>query len=245
MVEDRRIYSKPPIQEAVCEIHFALDQPLDSGKQAQLQPTWRENYPHQKFVQEQQVTLHVSPEAVNTQARKSGSRLICRSEDGRRLVQLSGGFLAVNQLKPYPGWQEAFRSTILALSQEVQVVLGPIPFKGVVLRYINKIDVPQVPLVWEDWFKPSLPIPSLPNSHPRSLHMQFNVGLEHECALHISIASLPPTPDISPVILDLSVAWNGASTPTDYLRDHLERVHAPHRLAFEEYLSDNLRRLFE
>ena len=237
-------YSTPPIIEAVCEIHFAVESPLGRQLQVQLQPIWKDDYPQQKFVDEQQVRLQVSPEAVSTETRKGGTRLICRSADGQRLVQISGEFLAVNQLRPYPGWEEGFRDLILRRAVDFEKVVGAIPFKALVLRYINKIDIPQVPLVWQQWFKPALPVPQLQDSRTVSYQMQFVMGLPGECRLEIVIVSLPATESFSPVILDLSVIWSGSGAPLQALAEFLERVHDPHRLAFEEYLSDNLRTLF-
>ena len=48
----------------------------------------------------------------------------------------SGRFIAVNQLKPYPGWEEAFRDTIMDRVGEVQSELGPMAIARTGLRYI-------------------------------------------------------------------------------------------------------------
>ena len=114
-------------------------------------------YPDQKISEEKNVELRMAPDGVRVEQTDLGRRLICRSSDGVRLVQLSGRFLAVNQLRPYGGWEEVFREIIIARFEEVHSRLGPFSVSRTNLRYINRIDLPQDPLVWSDWFNFSLP----------------------------------------------------------------------------------------
>jgi uncharacterized protein (TIGR04255 family) len=244
MPESRTIYPNPPIQEAVCEIHFDPKQPFAADQKRLLQDVWNQEYPNQKLVDDQQLRLELSPEGIKSASQSLGQKLICRSEDGHRLVQVGSALLAVNQLKPYPGWNEGFRETILNRAADFLGIVGPRPFTRLVLRYINKIVIPQVPLVWEQWFQFQLPIPVLQNSRLGPFQMQFQAELEDDLRLVIAIAALPKSSESSPVILDLGVIWEGISAGPEMLRDHLERVHSPHRLAFEGYLNDNARRLF-
>jgi uncharacterized protein (TIGR04255 family) len=243
MPESRTIYPNPPIQEAVCEIRFAKET-FTTDQQRLLQPVWQQEYPNQKLVDDQQLRLEFSPEGIKSESRSVGHKLICRSQDGRRLVQVGSALLAINQLKPYPGWNEGFRETILNRANDFFGTVGPTPFRRLVLRYINKIDIPQVPLVWEQWFQFQLPIPVLQKSKPGPFQMQFQIEVEDDLRLVIIIAALPKSAQSSPVILDLGVIWEGVPVAPEMLREHLERVHAPHRLAFEGYLNDNARRLF-
>jgi len=240
-----RNYRNPPIQEAICEVHFELSEPLKLEKIESLKPKWSSTYPDQKIVQEKRVDFHLSPEGFQTKDANLGHRLICKSADGRRLVQLSGLFIAVNQLRPYPGWEEMFRDTILERFRDAQNAIGPLRFKRVGLRYINRIDVPQVPLVWNDWFRLKLPAPSLPGSKQREWQMQFHQELTEGRRFIINLAALPPREEkISPVMLDLDLVWEGVPKEPGELPPVLEHVHGPHRLVFEAYLSNKVRKLF-
>ena len=172
-------------------------------------------------------------------------RVICKTADGKRLVQLSGLFFAANQLRPYPGWEEAFRDTILQRYQDLQKTIGPFKFKRVGLRYINRIDVPQVPLMWEEWFQIELSVPKLSGSKQREFQMQFHQELSEDRRFILKLAALAsPDGKVSPVILDLDLIWEGGPTDPGELGRVLEHVHGPHRLAFEAYLSDKVRKLF-
>jgi uncharacterized protein (TIGR04255 family) len=238
-------YRNPPIQEAICEVHFDLSDPLTLQTLELLKPVWSVSYPDQKVVQERRVNFNLSPEGLKTEATNLGHRLICKSGDGKRLVQVSGVFVAINQLSPYPGWEESFRDTILGRFEELHKTLGLIKFKRVGLRYINRINIPKVPLVWGEWFKLKLPIPLMSGAKQREFQMQFNQVLPESRRFIINLAALPPGDGrVSPVMLDLDLIWEGASRELTGLRDILEHVHGPHRLVFEGYLSNKVRKLF-
>ena len=245
MTKPDKNYRNPPIQEAICEIHFELSEPLTLERIELLKPMWSASYQDQKTVQERRVDFHLSPEGLQTKEGNLGHRLICKSADGKRLVQLSGLFIAINQLSPYPGWEEMFRDTILERFRDVQNAIVPLKFKRVGLRYINRIDVPQVPLVWNDWFKLKLPTPSLPGFKQREWQMQFHEELTEGRRFIINLAALPPKEGkVSPVMLDLDLIWDGEPTEPSKLPQVLEHVHGPHRLVFEAYLSNKVRKLF-
>lgn len=245
MVETNTKYPNPPIQEAICEVHFDLGEPLSVQRIELLKQVWSAEYPEQKVVQERQVNFHISPEGIQTQEGNLGHRLICKTSDGKRLVQLSGVFFAANQLRPYLGWEVVFRDTILRRWEDLQKTIGPLKFKRVGLRYINRMDVPHVPLIWEEWFQLSLPVPELPGSRRREFQMQFHQQLPESRRFIINLANLPsPDGKVSPVILDLDLIWEGLPREPEELPSVLEHVHGPHRLAFEAYLRDKVRKLF-
>jgi|SRR5580765_5747250 len=245
MPDEKPRYSKPPIQEAVFEVHYNLAQPLAKEAIESLKPVWTEAYPDQKTVEEKNFNLQLGPEGIKATEHKLGNKLFCRSSDGKRLVQLSSSLLAVNQLRPYPGWDESFRDTIQQRADEVQKQIGPLQFRQMALRYINRIDIPETPLVWEHWFQFGLPVPKMDGGQPPHFQMQFDMGIADGCRLTVNAVALPVQQrEISTVILDIAVVWAGTPTDPSLLAEHMEKVHRPHRLAFESYLNDNLRALF-
>lgn len=174
-----------------------------------------------------------------------GHKLICRSEDQLRLVQLSGRLLAVNQLRPYMGWEEGFRDTILARWHEVKEMLRVGKVARIGLRYINRIEILQNPLKWEDWFHFSLPLPASMQQAEGKFHMVFQQPLDGGLNCTVNIAKDQAAPQGATwVILDFNVILE-ASIPADDLPHHLERIHGPHSLAFEAYVRDSLRQQFE
>lgn len=238
-------YKNPPIQEAVCEIHLAIEEALPIDAIEQLRVPWGLMYPDQKISEEKNVEMQMAPDGVQVTQRDLGRRLICRSADGVQLVQLSGRFIAVNQLRPYGGWEEVFRDTILSRFEELHSRLGPFLIERTNLRYINRIDVPEHPLNWETWFNFSLPSPEIAGSAQKGFQMHFERMLPDERTLAVNCLTVPsPHPGMSSVILDLEVGWHGDPVASNQLPKLLDHVHAPHRLAFESYINDNLRQRF-
>jgi uncharacterized protein (TIGR04255 family) len=245
MAEPDIKYPNPPIQEVICELHFAVKEPLSLSTIEECKGLWSNEYPDQNVTEEKNIQFQVDPKGTHFEEMKVGHRLICKSSDGSRLVQLSGRFLAVNQLKPYPGWEEGFRDTILARAKDLVSTIGPMPLSRAGLRYINRIEVPDRPLIWENWFNFSLPVPKIGDSQLEGFQMHFERSLPESCRLLVNCLSAQQASQIgTTVILDLDVVWQGEPVEHGDLPVILERVHAPHRLVFESYLTDKLRKTF-
>ncbi|MEW6157038.1 MAG: TIGR04255 family protein [Verrucomicrobiota bacterium] len=238
-------YANPPIQEAICEIHFERTQPMTPGDFEVIQPVWFSNYPQQEIVAEKSFEFEFSVQQVNAHSKEIGHKLIARSADGKHLSQLGPRFLAVNRLGPYIGWEEEFRGTILARWQEVQTSYAFTAINRIGLRYINKIDIEQNPLDWSEWFAVPLPIPAaIPNrgGHFQS-HFRQSIGPDIEAILNFGVLS-PHSPGWTSVLLDIDVIWKGTA-PAQQIDEFLEHVHQPHRSIFEGYLLDRCRNLFQ
>lgn len=241
----KRRYSQPPILEAICEIHFAPERQLSREMIEMLMPVWKDGYPEQNVVEEKQVQLHMDMKGMRATEGNRGHKLICRSADQLRLVQLASSFLAVNQLRPYQGWEEGFRDVILARWKNLQEVCPMEQVSRIGLRYINRIEIPQHPLQWEEWFNFPLPLPGNLRHPSGHFHLLFQQPLSEGMRSIINIASAQPAPTgCTWVMLDLDVVLEAPIPAADLPRE-LERVHGPHSLAFEEYVSDKLRELFE
>lgn len=75
--------------------------------------------------------------------------------------------------------------------------------------------------------------------------MQFHQALPENRRFTISLAALAsPDEKVSPVILDLDLIWEGGPKEPAELSLVLDHVHGPHKLVFEAYLSDKVRKLF-
>ncbi len=237
-------YPNPPIQEAICEIHFALPAPLGQEAISRIQPRWRHLYPAQEIVAERTVQFHLSVDRMQTDSRETGHKLIARSEDKQKLAQLGPAFLVVNRLRRYVGWEEEFRDTILERFGEVQAEYGIHSVQRIGLRYINKIDLPEATPRWGDWFKIPLPVPSHLGVQGGVFQTHFRQSLteETECILNFGTLA-PPPQNLAPVMLDIDVVWRGQITASE-VASKLEAVHDPHRELFEAYLLDSTRKLF-
>lgn len=238
-------YARPPIQEAICEVHFVSRNPLDQAQLGRIKPLWQTEYPNQQMVTQQTVELRLSVEKVDTQSRQVGHKLITRSEDGKNLAQLGSKFMAVNRLNPYLGWEESFRGTIESRVREVVQVYGFDRIERIGLRYINKIDFPENPLRWSDWLAIALPVPGTLGQAGGSFQFHFEQTLAPNIQGIINFLSLPAPPGSgTSVILDIDVIWGG-DEPCGQVCAVLDTVHKPHHDLFESYLLDRTRELFQ
>ena len=236
-------YIHPPIMEAVCEIHFA-DERRTEEQLLQIVPTWIEKYPNQQIVEEQSMQVEIGMLGATVKQAKLGKKLICKSLDGTRLVQLTGQMLAVNQLRPYMGWKEGFRDIILARWAEIQRELGVSAVRTIALRYINRIEIKQSPLRWDEWFNYPIPFPNVGGQPITNFQMGCCQALSETVKFTVNVTNAQnPEPDFTWVILDITVIMED-SFPGDDLEQRLEMIHGPHSDAFELYIRDTLRSQF-
>lgn len=237
-------YPNPPILEVICEIHFALPASLNQEALARMQPRWKLKYPKQQIVTARSVELQFSVDKMQADSKEIGHKLVARSDDEKHLAQLGPSFLAVNRLRPYVGWEEEFRDTILARFEEVREEYGLSLIQRIGLRYINKIDLPQSPLRWADWFQVSIPVPRTVSQEGGMFQSHFRQQLAPDLECMLNFGTLVQAPQsVTSVILDIDVVWRGSIRASD-VPGQLEAVHRPHRDLFEAYLLDSTRKLF-
>ena len=193
---------------------------------------------------EKGVQFQIGINGVEVKDQTNGKRLVARSEDGTRLAQLSNKFLAVNQLKPYPGWKESFREAIHLRLKDVSDHLPIKRVKEINLRYIDQLDFPQVPLNWNDWFTFNLTVPKVIPSIGGKCQFQFEQELEGGLLVVFRFTAVDPVKaDYSSVLLDTTVFWRGSAS-LEECADILERVHRPQSSIFDESLTERSRDLF-
>jgi uncharacterized protein (TIGR04255 family) len=240
----KRRYHHPPILEAVCELHFERPEPLTAEQIALLEPVWKPSLPKIQTNEEKGVQVLVGLNGVETKEQDHGRRLVARAEDGSRIAQLSNHFLAVNQLKPYPGWQEGFRDDIHARLKEVAAHLPVERVKEINLRYIDRLDFPEVPLQWPEWFTFALPVPSSIPSTGGNAQFHYEHTLPGGLLLVLHLVTVPPTQEgHTSVILDSAIFWRGSASLAE-CADILEQVHEPHPRIFDDFLTPRSQELF-
>jgi len=239
----KRRYKNPPIVEAVCEIHFESDQLLTASQLLQIGELWKADYPNQQTVEEKNLELQVNLGNATVKTNPLGTRLIARSSDGTRIAQHSMRFLAVNQLKPYPGWSESFRANILSRIQDSVELFHFEKVRAVNLRYIDRLDFPQRPLIWSEWLTIGLPVPDCIPVAGGNFQFHYQQTLDNGLNVFTNLTTLPPeNPDLTSIILDATVVWQG-STPLEKCEELLDSVHAPHPKLFDQMLSEKTQAL--
>jgi len=241
--DPRRKYRNPPIQEAVCEVHFVHPKPLSQQEITQMGEHWKKDYPQQQVVEEKALRLEIALGKSQTSEEVLGHKLLARSNDGKDIVQLGASLLAVNRLPPYAGWEETFREVIQQRFREAFSVFGFSAISRLNLRYINRIEVPESPLVWRRWFMTAPPIPVSLAGEPQFFQSQTQLPLVDDLVATINFSTIPGAS--KPIVmLDIDVLWQG-KIPIEGLASALDKVHLPHNVLFESYLTDSLRAVFD
>ena len=145
-----KLYSEPPIVEAICEFRFSSDTEWDLTIPGMLYDIIKKHFPKKTQHQIQNVEVKQEGEEIK-QIVNVDTRSAFSTNDKKVLVQLGKRLLAINQLKPYASW-ETFNAKIdIAL----KALLSIVEIKGVQrigLRYTNRIDIPGVNVNLEDYF---------------------------------------------------------------------------------------------
>jgi uncharacterized protein (TIGR04255 family) len=240
-----RRYRNPPIAEAVCEFRLTRDTPWDLAIPGLLYERLRAEFPHREQRLFQEVELTQGPDGLQQQIRTI-ERIFLFSEDRKTFVQIGPRIVAVNCLRPYPGWQNfkpKIEMALGALCDELEAKR----FEQIGLRYINRISVPSPLVKLEDYFQFYVFLgPDLPQEIGN-----FIAGCEFFYAEGRDVCRLQLTPavgqsaDKRDFLLDIgySLAQSG-EFERDRALDWIESAHTTIGQIFEGCITDRLRELF-
>lgn len=247
-----RKYRNPPIIEALCEFHFASENPWDWTIPGLLFGKVKEVYPHKGEVRKLGVEFRTSGAGVDSRVGQGIDRLRFSNEKSNRLVQVGENLLTVNQLKPYSTWVD-FKRMINSALGSYQEVANPLGITSLALRYINQIETLNVGFAIEEYFGC---YPHFPRKDQRivgDLFMRSNLPVPNvenpEGILTLVFAIRFQRETKSPIcIIDLGMAqnWDKKSPLSiDQAEEYIEKAHLYVESAFEECITDKLRKGFE
>lgn len=241
-----RKYRKPPVVEALCEIYFASST-WDETVPGRFYDRVKGRFPlkRQQEVQEAEVAFSAEGEAA-ARVRKLAPRMQFLTERKDRLVQLSRDLLVINQLLPYPRFEdwEPEINFALAVYRELAEPKGA---SRLGVRYINKVVIPQPTILMEDYFTiyPRLPEALGDQQSPFMLRAEFLRQRGH--AVLVTFGSAPAEkPGESAHLLDLyDIFKPDTIMPLEAIREEVGLAHDNIEDAFESSITDGLRVLFE
>ena len=163
------------------------------------------------------------------------------------MVQVGPGLVVLNQLRPYPHFEE-WSPVFLEMVDHYRQIVGPASVARLGLRYINRIVIPEQPVWMEDYFRlyPFLP-PELGLEHgpflmrvelrPRHRHHQLLVTFgsaqaERSGEMAYLLDSYDNLPNLNSSDFALVATW-------------LEEAHDNVEHAFESAITDKTRQLFD
>lgn len=239
-------YKNPPIVEALSEFQFIPGQPWDFTVHGLFYEKINTEFPDK---QQMGIGIRVKQEAgaIQHEVLQSPDRMQFHRKDKTALVQVGPDMLVVNHLKPYPTW-EVFKPLVLGNLNKYHEVAKPKGFKRLVLRYINKINIPEKSIEMTDYFSYYPYIPDkLPQTHEAFLIRTEIPHEENRDRILLTFSSIiPEKPEMLSFLLDLNyVMVIPEKVAIDQADKWLEQAHAIIENNFEACITDKCRKLFE
>lgn len=227
-----RTYNKPPLIEAVCDFRFSSSEPWDWTIPGLFYEQIRDSFPNK-----QQINI------IETRVDQSESKIVQQSQtkmqfinqDGTTVIHVGPDNLSIHQLPPYNGW-EHFKAGVLKYLSVYYKTANLESLVNVILRYVNRIDIPYTEFELEDYFRilPQAPNP-IPQMFPRFL---LNVDVPYHVLrsnLRITFGTAIPEGEAKiAYLLDLSMFSLTSAVPSkDEVSDWLEVAHKHLEDAFD------------
>ncbi|MBI4337160.1 MAG: TIGR04255 family protein [Chloroflexi bacterium] len=244
-----RTYNRPPLQEVIVEILVGPSTAWDLTVPGILYEGLKKDFPvrERRQIQEVDIQQATGSSALNV---KQSERAVFLANDRRRLVQVGDRLIAVNQLPPYPGWQEV-RNSVQAAYTALKAVVTVNELRQLSLRYIDRIVIPGTKVKVEDYLKFRPHFEGVEKDSPLDTWAAFIVGIQvpyddSKNLLRIQIGSGLPEKDkqVFSMETDYRLVQAGA-VHTEQILEWLDVAHRRCDAAFESAITDNLRQLFQ
>lgn len=238
-------YSKPPIVEAIIELQFDVEREAEQliaelrasmGGPFDVEPEARANI---------QFEAAVDHEGVSLKNQQQQRLYLLRASSGHEAVSCGASTLTTHALTPYQGWDSLIANARRAASVPS---LADAQLNAVLVRYIDRIDLPAGELVLSEYF-PLLPqVPSAMPDPVDAFRWSIATRSAEGDLSQISVMSTPPAATGgSIVVFDITLS-RMAPTPATPSSGEWERIaeelHRRQRQIFEQSISDRARELF-
>jgi uncharacterized protein (TIGR04255 family) len=229
---------KYPIIEALCEFQFSSGQPWDMTIPGLIY----EQVKNEFSVKKQQTGIGIGFQAkgVIEQKIEMTPRIQFLRPDESALIQIGPNVLIINQLRPYPKW-ENFKPLILDKLEVYRKVANPKGFKRILLRYINRFEFPGKQIELNEYFNfyPNIP-PGFPQDHgPFNIRVDFSYKDGRDRLMMTLGTVVPDKPNIIPLNFDIFyVLAKPQSISLDEASDWIEIAHEEINTAFNESITE-------
>jgi len=243
----RRKYRRPPIVEALCELYFE-GSVWDDTIPGQFYDQIKEDFPikQQRENQEAQVVLSTAGEA-SAGVKRLPPWMQFVTADESRLIQIGQDVLVVNQLRPYPHFEE-WEPLIYSSLETYRKFANPKGIARLGLRYINRVVIPQTQIRMEDYFTV---YPQLPKAMG-DLHGRFMIRVDlpsqqgnHGVLITFGSAPAEKAGEIAHLLDLYDIFKPEKSLAFDAVDAQIKLAHQNIEAAFEGSITDKLRSLFE
>jgi uncharacterized protein (TIGR04255 family) len=198
-----------PITEALIDIRIKIRGDFDVARLQSLHNSISSQYPDKKARHKWESKFELKPgETVATASTETIDGYIFASSDGKQIFQARIDGFTFNRLKPYEKW-ETFRDEALRLWQIYKELISPEIIR-VALRYINKFDIPLLPISMKDFNDYLTAAPIIPEGLPQGVSSFFTRVVIHDpeidaAAIITQAFEQIVDPKFLPIILDIDV----------------------------------------
>lgn len=228
----KRSYRNPPVVEALCEVFFT-GSAWDLAVPGLFYEQVRGRFPERGQRED--------AEGISTEPRAE-----FWSGDRSRLVQVGRDLLVVNQLRPYPHYED-WRPIVLEMCALYREVAKPAAVERATLRYLNRIPVPET-FQMETFFRIYAEVPKEIGGGHRAFLIRLELpALHEEHQLILTFGRANPEPESRhALMLDLyDIAKLTGPDTFAGLAQTMDEAHANIERAFEGAITDALRARFE
>jgi uncharacterized protein (TIGR04255 family) len=246
-------YNKPPIIEALFDIHVELPESITAETLKELSSKIADEYPEQK--PRQKFSGHFEF-AVNKPAKTEASSLgvdayLNYSKDKKYVVQFRLDGFAFNRLAPYQGWRDLFDKAMLYWKLYAEN-LKPTLIRRIIVRNINEILIPKTIFDLSKYLVNPPKSPDIPAAKTQIANffdqVQFTlIGNEQiKATITQTTSKRNLKPGITPLVLDIEMTMEiGRMIDDDNLELILNQFHGLKNELFESCITDETRELFK
>lgn len=241
-----RKYRRPPVVEALCELHFAGSE-WDDTVPGRFFESVKDEFPvkRQREIQEAQIKI------ADGQAEAGVKRLTpwiqFVSQQGDRMLQLARDLLVVNQLRPYPSfedWQPSIERALRIYGD----LARPQGVARLGVRYINHVVIPGARVQLEHYFTVHPQLPKGLGDEHGVFMVRFEIpaiGDGHSVVVTFASA-VTDKRDAQAFLLDIYDRFEpGEAAGLDSVAGEVTKAHSNVEAAFEGSITEELRKLLE
>lgn len=241
-----RKYKKPPVVEALCEIFFSGSK-WDGTIPGLFFDKIKDIYPKKRELEQIGVEVSVSKDIQGSRVMRGGKRIQFIKEDKSQLIQIEKDLLVINQLKPYPRFED-WKPVIDKMLDLYVELTRPESIRRLGIRYINRIVIPSNKFKMEDYFYLYPEVPqTLEAMHGRFM-MRLDIPPKNKNHLLVITFGTAPSnsPKVSTEMLDLyDIFAPTKSLPVIDAEKYIIEAHENIEIAFENSVTQKTRDLFE
>lgn len=248
----RRIYKNPPIEEALCEIHFASTRDWDMT----IPFLFREKIKHLYSGKTREQNLlraglqaDLSGMAPTLMLEQGFGKIQFLSEDEKQIVGVGKNLISVHVIRPYPGW-EHFEQRILEVLGAYIDAVHPSGVTKLGLRYINKIEIKASgPIDLAKYFvSPPWGPTELAGKLVNFIDRHEYVYNDNPITAVMTFGSVQAPKDVQAFLLDIDLIWQWTAEPLPPPTEIMQKINdlrTRERVLFESLITDVTREVFD